>query len=134
MSARAQASYLRDEKNVSFELVSEEDAVAFLEERGFFFKLKAFAKDFEKYGHKAGEKGAFSPYRGMLRCTRQLRNAAANNGCLPNGPPTMRRAAPTQRSARSSSRTAGWGPDVVAQVGSVRVAMDLSAALIRYNA
>ena len=44
MSARAQVSYLRDEKNVSFELMGEEDAVAFLEERSFFFKLKAFAK------------------------------------------------------------------------------------------
>lgn len=59
MSAHAQVSYLRDEKNVSFELVSEEDAVAFLEERSFFFKLKAFAKDFEKYGRKPGEKGRY---------------------------------------------------------------------------
>ena len=54
MDAHAQVSYLRDEKNVSFKLMSEEDAVAFLEERSFFFKLKAFAKDFEKYGRKAG--------------------------------------------------------------------------------
>lgn len=48
MSARAQVSYLRDEKNVSFELMGEEDVVAFLDERSFFFKLKAFAKNFEK--------------------------------------------------------------------------------------
>ena len=59
MSARAQVSYLRDEKNVSFELMGEEDAVAFLEERSFFFKLKAFAKDFEKYSCKPGEKGRY---------------------------------------------------------------------------
>lgn len=59
MSARAQVSYLRDEKNVSFELVGEDDAVAFLEERSFFFKLKAFAKDFEKYSCKPGEKGRY---------------------------------------------------------------------------
>lgn len=59
MSARAQVSCLRDEKNVSFELVGEEDAVAFLEERSFFFKLKAFAKDFEKYSCKPGEKGCY---------------------------------------------------------------------------
>lgn len=59
MDAHAQVSYLRDEKNVSFKLMSEEDAVAFLEERSFFFKLKAFAKGFEKYGCKPGEKGRY---------------------------------------------------------------------------
>lgn len=59
MGAHAQVSYLRDEKNVSFRLMSEEDAVAFLEERSFFFKLKAFAKDFEKYACKPGEKGRY---------------------------------------------------------------------------
>ncbi len=52
MDARAQVSYLKDEKNVSFVLMEEADAVAFLEERNFFFKLKAFAKDFEKYSRK----------------------------------------------------------------------------------
>lgn len=59
MSARAQVSYLRDEKNVTFRFMSEEDAVDFLEERSFFFKLKAFAKNFEKYGCKPGEKGRY---------------------------------------------------------------------------
>lgn len=59
MGAHAQVSYLRDEKNVSFRLMSEEDAAAFLEERSFFFKLKAFAKDFEKYACKPGEKGRY---------------------------------------------------------------------------
>ena len=33
--------------------------IAFLEERSFFFKLKAFAKDFEKYSCKPGEKGRY---------------------------------------------------------------------------
>lgn len=59
MGAHAQVSYLRDEKNVSFRLMSEEDATAFLEERSFFFKLKAFAKGFEKYACKPGEKGRY---------------------------------------------------------------------------
>lgn len=59
MGAHAQVSYLRDEKNVSFRLMNEEDAAAFLEERSFFFKLKAFAKDFEKYACKPGEKGRY---------------------------------------------------------------------------
>ena len=36
MSARAQVSYLSDEKNVSFELMGEEKAVAFLQKRSFF--------------------------------------------------------------------------------------------------
>lgn len=59
LDARAQVSYLKDEKNVSFRLMSETDAIAFLEERSFFFKLKAFAKDFEKYSCKPGEKGRY---------------------------------------------------------------------------
>lgn len=59
MDAHAQVSYLKDEKNVSFRLMSEKDAVTFLEERNFFFKLKAFAKDFEKYACKPGEKGRY---------------------------------------------------------------------------
>lgn len=59
MDAPAQVSYLRDKKNVSFKLVSEADAIVFLEERSFFFKLKAFAKDFEKYNCKPGEKGRY---------------------------------------------------------------------------
>lgn len=59
MDARAQVSYLRDEKNVSFDLMSEEEAISFLEERNFFFKLKAFAKNFEKYACKPGEKGRY---------------------------------------------------------------------------
>ena len=49
MTAADQVAYLRDDKNVSFNLVTESDAVTFLEERNFFFKVKAFAKDFEKY-------------------------------------------------------------------------------------
>ena len=59
MSARAQVSYLRDEKKVSFKLMGKEDTVALLEERSFFFKLKAFTKDFEKYSCKPGEKGRY---------------------------------------------------------------------------
>lgn len=59
MDARAQVSYLRDQKNVSFALMSEDEAASFLDERNFFFKLKAFAKDFEKYSCKPGEKGRY---------------------------------------------------------------------------
>lgn len=59
MDASAQVSYLGDEKNVSFALMDEAGAVAFLEERSFFFKLKAFAKDFEKFECKPGEKGRY---------------------------------------------------------------------------
>lgn len=59
MTAAEQVAYLRDEKNVGFELVGEGEAMRFLEERTFFFKLKAFAKDFEKYVDKPGEKGRY---------------------------------------------------------------------------
>lgn len=59
MTAADQVAYLRDDKNVSFNLVTESDAVTFLEERNFFFKVKAFAKDFEKYVEKPGDKGRY---------------------------------------------------------------------------
>ena len=67
------------------------------------------------------ERGMLSSYRGMLRCTQQLRNAAAHNDCLLNG-------------LASHEKKSGAYPDVVVQVGSVRVAMDLAAILICYDA
>lgn len=59
MTAADQVAYLRDAKNVAFQLMGEREAAAFLEERSFFFKLKAFAKDFEKYVDKPGGKGRY---------------------------------------------------------------------------
>lgn len=41
--------YMRDMKGISFDLVSEEQAREFLEEKNFYFKVKAFAKNYEKY-------------------------------------------------------------------------------------
>lgn len=166
MSAHAQVSYLKDEKNASFRLMSEEDAAAFLDERSFF-KLKAFAKDFEKYAggpiplwtllelislgpltrlyrHCFGKAGAiddpeeremFSAYRGLLKCTQQLRNAAAHNDCLLNGLATHEKKSGVYPKIRKAlAEDYGMDPDVVAQVGSMRVAMDLAAVLICYDA
>lgn len=59
MTAADQVAYLRDVKNVSFELMSAQEAEEFLTECNFFFKVKAFAKDFEKYAAKPGEKGRY---------------------------------------------------------------------------
>lgn len=48
LSAAEQVAYLRDEKDVAFELMTEAEAEAFLAQRSYFFKLKAFAKNFDK--------------------------------------------------------------------------------------
>lgn len=54
-----QVAYLRDEKGVSFDLVSERDAERFLAERTYFFKLKAFAKNFDKYESADARRGSY---------------------------------------------------------------------------
>lgn len=81
------------------------------------------------------ERSMLSSYRGMLRCAQQLRNAAAHNDCLLNGIASHeRRSGAHPKVRRALVDDHGMGPSVVAQVGSVRVAMDLAAALICYDA
>jgi len=41
--------YMKDVKGISFNIIDERDAALFLENRNYYFKLKAFAKNFEKY-------------------------------------------------------------------------------------
>ena len=77
----------------------------------------------------------FSLYRGLLKCTQQLRNAAAHNDCLLNGLATHEKKSGIYPKIRKALvEDYGMSPDVVAQVGSVRVAMDLAAILICYDA
>jgi abortive infection bacteriophage resistance protein len=40
---------MKEHKGVTFNLMDEERAMAFLSERNYYFKLKAFAKNYEKY-------------------------------------------------------------------------------------
>lgn len=40
--------YMREQKGITFNLMDEEQAKAFLSERNYYFKLKAFAKNYEK--------------------------------------------------------------------------------------
>lgn len=44
-----QIQYMRDEKGIKFEIVSEEQAMSFLTSNNYYFKIKAFAKNYSKY-------------------------------------------------------------------------------------
>lgn len=59
LSAAEQVAYLRDEKDVAFELMGEGEAEAFLAQRSYFFKLKAFAKNYDKRLKDDGGKGRY---------------------------------------------------------------------------
>ena len=54
-----QVKYLRDRKGVVFGLVSEDEAVGFLADRNYFFKVKAFCKNYDKYFEKGDRKGRY---------------------------------------------------------------------------
>ena len=43
-----QVEYMRDDCGILFNICSEDEAQKFLSERTYFFKVKAFAKDFHK--------------------------------------------------------------------------------------
>lgn len=49
LSLDDQIAHMRDEKGIKFDLVTEADARAFLTNSNYYFKVKAFAKNFEKY-------------------------------------------------------------------------------------
>lgn len=59
LDARSQIEYLRDIKSVTFELVSEETALYYLENCSYFYKTKAFAKNFDKYCSDEDRKGRY---------------------------------------------------------------------------
>lgn len=44
-----QIAYMRDKKGISFELIDETEAEIFLRESNYYFKLKAFEKNYSKY-------------------------------------------------------------------------------------
>ena len=59
IDAAEQVAYLKDAKGVTFDLVDEGAAVAFLQDKNYFFKLKAFAKNFDKKLSGDGSKGRY---------------------------------------------------------------------------
>ena len=54
-----QVSYLKNEKGLTFDLISEADAVEFLRDMTFFFKVKSFAKNYEKRFSEGPEQGKY---------------------------------------------------------------------------
>lgn len=58
-NAIEQVNYLRDCKDVTFNNMDEDAAIVFLENRSYFFKLKAFAKNYDKRFKDDGSKGKY---------------------------------------------------------------------------
>lgn len=56
LSLQQQIEYMRDKKGIKFNIVNEEDAYHFLSCSNYYFKLKAFAKNYEKYSNINSEK------------------------------------------------------------------------------
>lgn len=44
-----QVQYMKDNKGIKFDLISEEDAKHYLYEHNYYFKIKSYAKNYEKY-------------------------------------------------------------------------------------
>lgn len=57
LSLDEQINHMRDDKGIMFNIASEDSAKAFLTYNNYYFKLKAFAKNYEKYaiGEDAGK-------------------------------------------------------------------------------
>ena len=49
LTIEAQVTYMRDVKGIKFNIVSEQQAAAFLSENNYYFKLKAFCKNYSKF-------------------------------------------------------------------------------------
>ena len=49
LTLQQQIAYMKNIKGIGFTLVNEEHALSFLQENNYYFKLKAFAKNYQKY-------------------------------------------------------------------------------------
>ncbi|MCM1508773.1 MAG: Abi family protein [Ruminococcus flavefaciens] len=56
LSFEGQIEYLRDKKGIQFNITNEENAKKFLKDNNYFFKIKAYAKNYSKYGSNQIEK------------------------------------------------------------------------------
>lgn len=59
LTASQQINLLKREKGITFDLIDEQDAEYFLENKIFLFKLKAFCKNYEKYHANNDKKGKY---------------------------------------------------------------------------
>lgn len=59
LSPAQQVDFLRKDKDITFNLINEQDAERFLENKIFLFKLKAFCKNYETYQKNDGKKGKY---------------------------------------------------------------------------
>lgn len=50
---------MRDKKGIKFNIVSEDEAYTFLCESNYYFKLKAFSKNFQKYSHPSQDRNKY---------------------------------------------------------------------------
>ncbi len=49
LSLQQQIEFMKSQKGIQFNIVTEEEALKFLQENNYYFKLKAFAKNYQKY-------------------------------------------------------------------------------------
>ena len=56
LSVEGPIAYMRDKRGIQFNIVSEEDAASFLQTSNYYFKLKAFEKNYEVYSKQGHEK------------------------------------------------------------------------------
>lgn len=49
LTIEQQVEYMRDHSGISFDIISEEDARIFLRDNTYYFKIKSYAKNYEKY-------------------------------------------------------------------------------------
>lgn len=57
-----QIKYLRDKKGIKFELVTEEEAIEFLKNNNYLFKIKAYGKNYSKYRNDYPDKSKIGKY------------------------------------------------------------------------
>lgn len=57
LSFQGQIDYMSEKKGINFNIVSKEEAIHYLKEHNYFFKLKSYAKNYEKWetGESAGK-------------------------------------------------------------------------------
>lgn len=55
LTIEEQVGYMKNKSGIKFNIVSEEDAKIFLRDNNYYFKIKAYAKNYEKY--RSGENG-----------------------------------------------------------------------------
>ena len=51
-----QIAHMRDQKDIGFSIVNEKDALDFLSNHNYYFRIKAYAKNYEQYSDKDNER------------------------------------------------------------------------------